>query len=167
MSAAPLLQVKNLTVGIQRHGAVLKLIENINFDVYAGETLGIVGESGSGKSTTGLALMQLQARSSRAHTTGQVMLGEKDVLRMDDVQLRQMRGRDISMVLQDPMASLNPAFTVGQQIEEAFAVHKRCAPHERRERAVEALRRVRIINPEKRNQRHHWMSRYRLNISIF
>jgi oligopeptide/dipeptide ABC transporter ATP-binding protein len=146
----PLLQVKNLSVTIKRHDTVLKLIEGVSFDVHAGETLGIVGESGSGKSTTGLALLQLNSRSSRAHTTGEILFDGDDVLRMDDVQLRKMRGRDISMVLQDPMASLNPAFTIGQQIEEALTVHKRCAPHERRERAIEALRRVRIANPEKR-----------------
>lgn len=150
MRMPPLLQVKNLSVAIKRHDAVLKLIEGVSFDVHAGETVGIVGESGSGKSTTGLALMQLNSRSTRAQTTGEILFDGNDVLRMDDVQLRRMRGRDISMVLQDPMASLNPAFTVGQQIEEAFTVHKRCAPHERRERAIEALRRVRIANPEKR-----------------
>ncbi len=145
-----LLQVKSLTVGIKRHEQVFNLVHDVSFDVHAGQTLGIVGESGSGKSTVALALMRLTPRSMRPFTSGQVLLEDRDVLRMNDVQLRQLRGRDISMILQDPMASLNPAFTVGKQIEEAFAVHARCKPKERRSRAIEALRRVRIPAPEQR-----------------
>jgi oligopeptide/dipeptide ABC transporter ATP-binding protein len=147
---APLLQVKNLAVGLKRHSRLLQLVDGISFDVHAGETLGIVGESGSGKSTTALALMRLTPRSTWPFTSGQVLFDGRDILQMADVDLRAMRGRDISMVLQDPMASLNPAFTIGKQIEEAFAVHNRCAKSERRVRAIEALRRVRIPAPEQR-----------------
>jgi len=147
---APMLQVRNLTVGLKRHGQVLRLVDGISFDVQAGETLGIVGESGSGKSTTALALMRLTPRSTWPHTSGQVLFDGHDILLMEEDRLRAMRGRDISMVLQDPMASLNPVFTVGKQIEEAFAVHNLCAKAERRSLAIEALRRVRIATPEQR-----------------
>jgi len=147
---APLLQVRDLTVGIQRHKKTLRLVDNISFDVASGETLGIVGESGSGKSTTALALMRLTPRSSWPFTTGSALFDGRDVLRMTDAELQAFRGRDISMILQDPMASLNPVFTIGKQIEEAFAVHARCAKSERRARAIEALRRVRIPAPEQR-----------------
>jgi oligopeptide/dipeptide ABC transporter ATP-binding protein len=146
----PLLQVKNLTVGLKSRSQMLRLVDDISFDVGAGEALGIVGESGSGKSTTALALMRLTPRSTWGHTSGQVVFDGRDILRLNDKELRATRGRDISMVLQDPMASLNPAFTIGSQIEEAFAVHNRCAKSERRARAIEALRRVRIPAPEQR-----------------
>ena len=147
---APLLQVNNLTVGIKRRDQVLCLVDDISFDVNIGETVGIVGESGSGKSTTALALMRLTPKSTWPFTTGSVRFDGRDVLRMNNAELQAFRGRDVSMVLQDPMASLNPVFTVGQQIQEAFAVHKRCAKSERRARAIEALRRVRIPSPEQR-----------------
>jgi oligopeptide/dipeptide ABC transporter ATP-binding protein len=146
----PLLQVKDLTVGIPRNDRVVALVDNVSFEIASGETLGIVGESGSGKTTTGLATMRLTPRSTWPLTTGEVLFGGRNVLRMTNSELRALRGRDISMVLQDPMASLNPAFTVGKQIEEAFAVHQRCAKSERRTRSIEALRRVRIPAPEQR-----------------
>lgn len=148
--SAPLLQVKELTVGVKRHDRVLNLVDGVSFDVRAGETVGIVGESGSGKSTTALALMRLTPRSTWPFTTGQVLFDGRDVWRMNDAALQAYRGRDVSMVLQDPMASLNPAFTIGHQIEEALAVHARCAKSERRARAIDALRRVRIPAPEQR-----------------
>jgi oligopeptide/dipeptide ABC transporter ATP-binding protein len=148
--STPLLQVNDLTVGFKRQDQMLHLVDGISFDVRAGETVGIVGESGSGKSTTALALMRLTPKSTWPHTTGQVVFDGRDVLQMNDIELRSLRGRDISMVLQDPMASLNPAFTIGKQIEEAFAVHHRCPKSERRTRAIEALRRVRIPAPEQR-----------------
>jgi oligopeptide/dipeptide ABC transporter ATP-binding protein len=146
----PLLQVRDLSVSILRQEKTLSLIDGISFHVHAGETLGLVGESGSGKSTTGLALLRLTPRSTWPLTTGEVLFDGHDVLRMSDSQLLAIRGRDISMVLQDPMASLNPAFTIGKQIEEALAVHRRCEKSERRSRAIEALRRVRIPAPEQR-----------------
>jgi oligopeptide/dipeptide ABC transporter ATP-binding protein len=146
----PLLQVRDLSVSILRQEKTLSLIDGISFHVHAGETLGLVGESGSGKSTTGLALLRLTPRSTWPLTTGEVLFDGHDVLRMSDSQLLAIRGRDISMVLQDPMASLNPAFTIGKQIEEALAVHRRCKKSERRSRAIEALRRVRIPAPEQR-----------------
>jgi oligopeptide/dipeptide ABC transporter ATP-binding protein len=146
----PLLQVKHLTVGVPRAGSVVAIVDDISFDVAAHETIGIVGESGSGKSTTGLALLRLTPRSTLPHTTGEILFEGRDVLKMSDAELRAFRGRDISMILQDPMTSLNPAFTIGNQIEEALAVHKRGEKSERRQRAIDALRRVRIPAPEQR-----------------
>jgi oligopeptide/dipeptide ABC transporter ATP-binding protein len=145
-----LLRVKRLTVGVKRVQNVLSMVDDISFDVNIRETLGIVGESGSGKSTTGLAILRLTPRSTWAHTRGQILFDGRDVLAMNESELRAFRGRDISMILQDPMASLNPAFTIGNQIEEAFAVHGDFSKAERRARAVEMLRRVRIPDPERR-----------------
>lgn len=148
--SVPLLQVRQLSVGLPRGGSVLALVDGVNFEVAEHETIGLVGESGSGKSTTGLALLRLTPRLTLPYTTGEIFFQGRDVLKMDDKSLRAFRGREVSMILQDPMASLNPAFTIGDQIEEALAVHNRCDKSERRQRAIEALRRVRIPAPERR-----------------
>lgn len=145
-----LLEVRNLQVGLRRGDRVLNAIDGVSFHVNAGETLGIVGESGSGKTTTGLAVLRLTPKSSQPHLRGEVLFGGRDILQMSDDELLRLRGRDISMVLQDPMASLNPVFTIGNQIAEAVTAH---ADHPRAEvqrRVIEALRHVRIPAPESR-----------------
>lgn len=145
-----LLQVRNLTVRIPRDGRAITLVDDVSFHVDKQETVGIVGESGSGKSTTGLALLKLTSPASWPHTTGSVTFEGREILDLKTSELRNLRGRSISMILQDPMTSLNPAFTIGSQIEEVFAIHLHCSKKERRERAIEALRRVRIPSPELR-----------------
>ena len=145
-----LLEVIDLKVGLRRGERVLNAVDGISFHIDAGETLGIVGESGSGKSTTGLAVMRLTPKSSRDHVHGQIRFDGRDLLTMSDEQVRQLRGRDISMVLQDPMASLNPVFTIGNQVAEAVTTHEPLARPEVRHRVLEALRHVRIPAPEAR-----------------
>ena len=145
-----LLQVQDLTVRIPRADRAVTLIDKVSFHVDKQETLGIVGESGSGKSTTGLALLKLTPPASWPHTTGSVKFEDREILHMETKELRGLRGRSISMILQDPMTSLNPAFTIGSQIEEVFSIHMHCSKKERRERAIDALRRVRIPSPEVR-----------------
>jgi oligopeptide/dipeptide ABC transporter ATP-binding protein len=145
-----LLNVRDLSVRIPQENDSITLVDSVTFRVESQETLGIVGESGSGKSTTGLALIRLTPPQSLPLTTGSAQFDNREILTMNDKELRALRGRSISMILQDPMTSLNPAFTIGQQIEEVFAIHFRSSKRERREQAIEALRRVRIPSPELR-----------------
>jgi len=147
---AHLLEVRDLRVGLRRDDEVFYAVDNVSFHIDAGETLGLVGESGCGKSTTGLALLRLTPRSSWPHLHGQVLFGNRNVLTMSDSELRAMRGRDISMVLQDPMTSLNPVFNIGEQIAEGIRAHTTATAAELPGRVIDALRRVRIPAPETR-----------------
>lgn len=148
--SAPLLQVSDLRVGLRRGTELHYAVDGVSFHVAAGETLGVVGESGSGKSTTGLALLRLNPRSSRPHVHGQILFEGRDLLALSEREMQALRGRQISMILQDPIASLNPVFTIGAQIEEAILAHGRLSAQEARTRAVAALRDVRIPAPESR-----------------
>ncbi|TAK55310.1 MAG: ABC transporter ATP-binding protein [Gammaproteobacteria bacterium] len=145
-----LLEVRNLGVGLPRDGRVLRIVDDVSFGVDTGETLGIVGESGCGKSTTGLALVRLTPRSSWPHLQGQVLFEGRDLLQLGESELRALRGRDLAMILQDPMTSLNPVFTIGDQIAEAILTHDPAAASQIRGRVVEVLRQVRIPAPESR-----------------
>ncbi|MDW9856706.1 ATP-binding cassette domain-containing protein [Sinorhizobium meliloti] len=142
---APLLQVENLTIGFPR----AEPVRNLSFEVGAGETLAIVGESGSGKSLTALALMQLLPRTARA-TSGSIVFCGRDLLDLDAREMRQLRGRDIAMVFQEPMTSLNPVMSIGRQIGEVLKVHEKVSSRAARERAIELLKLVRIPAAEKR-----------------
>jgi oligopeptide/dipeptide ABC transporter ATP-binding protein len=150
MTAAPLLQVKDLRVGLRRGDQVHYAVDDVSFQIAAGETLGLVGESGSGKSTTGLALLRLTPRSSWPHLHGQILFEGRNVLAMSESQLRELRGRDISMVLQDPMTSLNPVFDIGDQIGEGIRVHTNASSAELPGRVIDVLNRVRIPDPTTR-----------------
>jgi oligopeptide/dipeptide ABC transporter ATP-binding protein len=146
----PLLKVTDLRVGLKRGDRILNAVDGVSFHIDAGETLGIVGESGSGKSTTGLAIMRLTPKSSNRHLQGQVMFDGRDLLQMTDGEIRRLRGREISMVLQDPMASLNPVFKIGEQVAEGIATHQSITRRDLRSRVIDALRHVRIPDPESR-----------------
>jgi len=148
--SAPMLQVKNLRVGWRRDDQVLYAVDDVSFDINVGETLGLVGESGCGKSTTGLALMRLTPRANDTQLEGQVLFEGRNVLSMRDQELRSLRGRDISMVLQDPMTSLNPVFNIGDQIAEGIRQHSASNGTDMRGRVIDALRRVRIPDAESR-----------------
>jgi peptide/nickel transport system ATP-binding protein len=150
----PLLDVRNLRVGLPVEDTVRYLVDDVSFRIERGETLGLVGESGCGKSTTGLALMQLTPKASRSHTRGQVLFEGRDVLSMSEPELRAMRGREISMVLQDPMTSLNPVLTVGDQLQEALHRHGDASGAVMSQQVVDALARVRVSAPESRV--HAW-----------
>jgi oligopeptide/dipeptide ABC transporter ATP-binding protein len=145
-----LLQVKDLSVGLRRNRKVFNIIDGVSFHIEQGETLGIVGESGCGKSTTGLAILRLTPRSSRPCTSGRIQFDGRDVLEMSEEELRRLRGSKISMILQDPMSSLNPVFTIGNQIAEAITTHRLEAPAGVKQQVVDSLRQVRIPSPEDR-----------------
>jgi oligopeptide/dipeptide ABC transporter ATP-binding protein len=143
-----ILTVSNLRVGFRRRDQEIAIVDGIDFHVEAGETLGIIGESGSGKSTTGLAILRLLPKTF--FISGQIVYGGRDVLKFSQRDLRDLRGREISMVLQDPMASLNPVFDIGDQIAEGILAHGDVDAATLEKRVIEALRDVRIPAPESR-----------------
>ena len=133
------------------HSGVTKIIDDISFDIMPGENLAIVGESGSGKSVTALSILRLH---DEAHTIysdrGVISFRGQNILAMGTSQLLDIRGKNISMIFQEPMTSLNPVYTIGQQIEEVLILHKTMDPEARRQRVVELLERVGIRQPEQK-----------------
>ena len=150
----PILQVENLETHLDTKMGLVKAVDGISFSLRRGETLGIVGESGSGKSMTALSILRLAPRPSARIVGGRVMLDGEDLLLLSSEQMRRVRGRRISMVLQDPQTSLNPVYTVGGQITEAIAMHRKVPRSELLVRAVGALRKVRVAAPEQRVHEH-------------
>ncbi len=121
----------------------MKAVDGVSFDVQRGEIVGIVGESGSGKTMTALSILRLIPDPGRI-TNGRILYGDKDVLQMADEEIREFRGKDVAMIFQDPMTSLNPVLRVGFQTEEAMAAHERFTRQQARDRVVPMLQRVRI-----------------------
>jgi peptide/nickel transport system ATP-binding protein len=140
-----LLRVENLTVRFP----TAEPVRNLGFEIAEGETLAIVGESGSGKSLTALALMRLLPRSARI-PSGRVVFEGRDLLGLDERDMRQLRGRDIGMIFQEPMTSLNPVLTIGTQITEVLRQHEKLNARAARARAIELLDLVRIPDPQRR-----------------
>ncbi len=150
MSAAPLLEVKDLTVEISTKAGNFFPVNGHSFTVRAGETLGIVGESGSGKSLTAMALVRLLPKHAAHIRSGSVKLDGRELLSLSEADMRRVRGSEIAMILQDPQTSLNPAFTVGEQIAEALRLHAPGPRRALRGRVVDALRKVKVAAPEHR-----------------
>src|SRR3954447_2609003 len=123
-SAAPLLEVRNLSVKFRTRDGVVNAVSDLSFTLRRGETLGVVGESGSGKSVTSLAIMGLLNRST-ADVSGEILFEGTELLGLPREALRKIRGRDISMIFQDPFACLHPMYRVGSQIAEAVQAHDR------------------------------------------
>ena len=145
----PLLSVEDLNVRFATRRGTVHAVNGITFDIAPGETLGIVGESGCGKSVTSLAILGLLARNGRVES-GHVWFAGKDLIRQSDRALRKIRGREIAMIFQDPMSSLNPVLTVGRQIREALETHFDMDRKEAEATAVEALDRVGIPSAKAR-----------------
>jgi len=146
----PLLEVRDLrTYFFTRRGTV-KAVDGVSFSLAPGETLAVVGESGSGKSVTALSLLRLVPEPAGRIVDGQVLLEGQDILKLRSHEMRRVRGSRISMVLQDPMTSLNPAFSIGDQVGEAVRLHQRVGGGELRRRVVEALSRLKISSAESR-----------------
>ena len=144
-----LLSVKNLSTEFPVKKGIVKAVEDVSFDVDAGEILAIVGESGSGKSVTSLSVMGLLAEPG--HVAGGSMEFEgKDLVHLSERDYRALRGNDMAMIFQEPMTSLNPVYRVGKQIVEAIRTHENVSKKEARERAFDMLRKVGIPSPEKR-----------------
>jgi ABC-type dipeptide/oligopeptide/nickel transport system ATPase component len=124
MSEAPLLEIKNLAIHFATEGGNVEAVKGISLTVQKGETLAIVGESGSGKSVTGLALTRLLPEPPAVYRTGEILLHGRDVLKMKPQELRAIRGNEISYIFQEPSTSLNPVFTIRNQIAEAIRLHR-------------------------------------------
>ena len=118
------LQVKDLKTHFFTDEGVSKAVDGLNFSVSKGETLGIVGESGCGKSITSLSIMRLIDRESGSKIEGSILFKGKDLLQQKEAEMRAIRGNQISMIFQEPMTSLNPVYSVGEQIAEAIRIHQ-------------------------------------------
>jgi oligopeptide transport system ATP-binding protein len=145
-----LLQVDNLKTQFFTQDGVVKAVNGISFRLGHGETLGVVGESGCGKSITAMSIMRLIPQPPGKIVDGQVVFQGKDILKMSDEQVRDIRGNDIAMIFQDPMTSLNPVLTINRQISESLELHKGMSKNEARARAIELLKMVGIPNAEQR-----------------
>jgi peptide/nickel transport system ATP-binding protein len=150
MTAQPLLDVNDLTVEFATRRGIVKAVQHVNISVAKGETLGIVGESGSGKSVTSYAVMRILDRAGRI-AEGSVMFSGIDVKAATENQMRDLRGREISMIFQNPRAALNPIRKVGDQIEDVLRQHvQQATVGDRGEKAIEALEQVKIARPRER-----------------
>ena len=143
------LQVKDLELWFDNDRGSVKILNGISFDIYKGETLGIVGESGCGKSVTSLSIMRL-LQSPPARFGGSIKLQDKELLKLSERQMQAIRGNRISMIFQEPMTSLNPVFTIGDQLIETFMQHQGLSKAEAWTKGIEMLRMVRIPLPEQR-----------------
>ncbi|MDF2694883.1 MAG: Oligopeptide transport system permease protein OppB, partial [Labilithrix sp.] len=146
--AVPLLRVRDLVTSFRTDQGVLRAVDEVSFEVPEGGTLGIVGESGCGKSVTALSVLRLIPHPQGAIERGAIELRGKDILRLSEREMQEIRGNKISMIFQEPMTSLNPVYTVGAQIIEAIRLHQKKSRREARERAIEMLRLVGIPSPE-------------------
>ena len=144
-----LLSVKNLSTEFPVKKGIVRAVEDVSFDVDAGEILAIVGESGSGKSVTSLSVMGLLAEPGRV-AAGSMEFEGRDLATLSEKDYRELRGNDMAMIFQEPMTSLNPVYRVGKQIVEAIRTHEKVSKKEARERAIDLLRKVGIPSPEKR-----------------
>ena len=154
-----LLEVKNLKTYFYTEDGVSKAVDDVSFDVDEGHTLGIVGESGCGKSVSCLSVMRLIADPPGKIVGGDIRFNGQDVLALDESEMRKIRGNAISMIFQEPMTSLNPVFTCGDQIMEALILHQRMNKEEAKQRAIEMLHQVGIPAPEQRvNEYPHQLS---------
>ena len=143
-----MLTVENLSVTFATQRGALRAVDHVGFSLAPGRTLAVVGESGCGKSVTSLAIMGLLAENAR--TEGRVMFEGRDLLALPKAERRKLRGGAMAMIFQEPMTSLNPAFTAGEQVAEALRVHEGLAPDLALKRAIEMLDRVRIPEPARR-----------------
>ena len=157
--AEPLLSVRNLTVEFTIRGGVVPVIDDLSFDLDSGGTLSLVGESGCGKSMTALAIMGLIPSPPGVISAGSIILQGEDLIQATDARLRAIRGNEISMVFQEPMTSLNPVYTVGEQIAETLRRHQGLTRNQAKDQAIQMIDAVQIPLPDRRvNDYPHQLS---------
>jgi len=165
-----LIEVENLKTYFYTDNGVSKAIDGVDFEIYPSDTLGLVGESGCGKSITALSILRLIQEPSGKIIEGKVLFKGKDLLKLKLNEIRKIRGNEISMIFQDPMTSLDPVFTIGEQVSETILLHKDISKKEAIKQAIEMLKKVGIALPEQRvNEYPHQLSggmRQRVMIAI-
>jgi oligopeptide/dipeptide ABC transporter ATP-binding protein len=154
-----LLDVRDLHTHFFTSGAVVRAVDGVSWDVFPGETVALVGESGCGKSVSALSVMRLVAAPAGRIVGGEIVFKGKDLLTLSEEEMRRLRGREIGMIFQEPMTSLNPVLSVGRQLTETVEVHLGMTPAQSRARAIELLSLVGVSDPERRlNQYPHQFS---------
>jgi peptide/nickel transport system ATP-binding protein len=146
----PILEIDDLKVWFANRDGITRAVDGVSFDLLRGETLGIVGESGCGKSVTAMTMLQLIPSPPSVIAGGAIRYNGEDLLKFDEERMRTIRGNEISMIFQDPMTSLNPVLTVGEQIAETAVLHQKLGRRAARELAVEMLHKVNIPEPQRR-----------------
>lgn len=149
-----ILEVKDLELSFHTFAGEVKAIRGVNFEVFKGETLAIVGESGSGKSVTTKSIMRLLPKDSTEFKSGEILFGGQDLLKIPEKDMQKVRGKDISMIFQDPMTSLNPTMTIGKQIMEPLLKHRKLNKSEARKQSIELLDLVGMPDPEMRMKQY-------------
>ena len=164
----PLLSVRGLRTHFRTEEGMFRAVDGISFEIGRGQTLGVVGESGCGKSVTALTLMGLVPQPPGEIAGGEILFDGRDLLKLDPEAMRKLRGDRIAMIFQEPMTSLNPVYTVGDQITEAILAHRSVSQEEARRLAIDMLARVRIPSPEKRidDYPHHMSGGMRQRVMI-
>lgn len=145
-----ILEVKDLRTYFYTRDGIVRSVDGVSFSISEGETLAIVGESGCGKSVTSLSLLRLIPSPPGKIVSGSILFHGKDLLKLSDEEMRDIRGDKISMIFQEPMTSLNPVLTIGRQISEVLELHRHCTKEEARTRILELLKLVNISEPERR-----------------
>ncbi|MBN1042113.1 ABC transporter ATP-binding protein [Clostridium botulinum] len=145
-----LLDVKNLKTEFITKKGTISAVNGMDFNIKKGEVVALVGESGSGKSVTSLSIMRLHSKTSKTKISGEILFKSENLLEKSEKDMQNLRGKNISMIFQEPMTSLNPVFTIGKQINEAVMKHTGCNKKEARKKSIEMLNLVGIPSPEKR-----------------
>jgi peptide/nickel transport system ATP-binding protein len=149
---SPLLEIKNLVTGFQTENALVNAVNDVSFSVNKGETVGVVGESGSGKSVTALSIVRLISSAGKISGGEIIFHPEKnspvDLLKLSEKEMRTYRGNEVAMIFQEPMTSLNPVFTCGNQVAEALVLHKRLSKKEAKEKTISLFEKVKLPRPE-------------------
>src|SRR5690606_25360338 len=140
----------DLSIDFKTDDGIVKAVKNISFNIPRGKTVGLVGESGSGKSVTSLSVMRLIPNPPGQISSGSITFDGTDLLKLRESKMREIRGNKISMIFQEPMTSLNPVFTVGDQIAETILLHQNVSKKEAHEKTLELMHQVGIPDPEKR-----------------
>jgi peptide/nickel transport system ATP-binding protein len=165
---APLLEVRDLQTSFFTSDGEVRAVNGVSFDIEQGKTLGLVGESGCGKSVTALSAMRLLPKGTGEIVGGSVLYRGKDIADIADDDMRRIRGNEISMIFQEPMTSLNPVFTIGEQIIEVIQLHQKLSRKDAIDRTIEMLRLVKIAEPDKRvwDYPHHLSGGMRQRVMI-